>query len=88
MSSPGGPKVRFSNREPPVIHSQGRPGVPPNKTPDTPPLSPTRQAFNPSVGSSIDLAWGTLFENPGYLTPRLRLVLEGLASYIVGKVPR
>ncbi|KAL0940932.1 uncharacterized protein CTRU02_203695 [Colletotrichum truncatum] len=67
--------VRFRNRGPPVIHCQ------PRVEPEA--VSPTA-AISPQVElSSVDKAWGVLFDSDGFPTQRLSSVLRGLAKYMI-----
>lgn len=73
--SPQQRAVRFRNRGPPVIHCQTR--IEPEAVSPTAPI-PGRFEL-----SSVDKAWGVLFDLEGYGTQRLNSVLRGLASYMV-----
>ncbi|KAJ4996921.1 hypothetical protein K4K48_007651 [Colletotrichum sp. SAR 10_66] len=75
--SPQQRAVRFRNRGPPVIHCQTR--IEPEAVSPTAPI-PGRVEL-----SSVDKAWGVLFDLEGYGTQRLNSVLRGLASYMIAE---
>ncbi|TDZ23430.1 hypothetical protein Cob_v003703 [Colletotrichum orbiculare MAFF 240422] len=70
--------VHFRNRGPPVIHCQPRV--------DEEGMSPTAEAPPRVELSSVDKAWGLLFDAEGYPTQRLNSVLRGLANYLIADV--
>ncbi|KAF4836689.1 hypothetical protein CGCTS75_v001901 [Colletotrichum tropicale] len=75
--SPQQRAVRFRNRGPPVIHCQTR--IEPEAVSPTAPI-PSRVEL-----SSVDKAWGVLFDLEGYGTQRLNSVLRGLAGYMIAE---
>ncbi|KAI8285868.1 hypothetical protein K4K60_000888 [Colletotrichum sp. SAR11_57] len=75
--SPQQRAVRFRNRGPPVIHCQTR--IEPEVVSPTAPI-PGRVEL-----SSVDKAWGVLFDLEGYGTQRLNSVLRGLANYMIAE---
>ncbi|GKT86952.1 hydroxyproline-rich glycoprotein DZ-HRGP [Colletotrichum tofieldiae] len=76
--SPQQRAVHFRSRGPPVIHCQPRV----NSEPES--VSPTAPAAAAWVElSSVDKAWGMLFDSEGYSTQRLNSVLRGLANFMV-----
>ncbi|GKT78837.1 hydroxyproline-rich glycoprotein DZ-HRGP [Colletotrichum tofieldiae] len=76
--SPQQRAVHFRSRGPPVINCQPRV----NSEPES--VSPTAPAAAAWVElSSVDKAWGMLFDSEGYSTQRLNSVLRGLANFMV-----
>ncbi|KAF9877830.1 hypothetical protein CkaCkLH20_04965 [Colletotrichum karsti] len=73
--SPQQRAVRFRNRGPPIIHCQTRI--------EQEAVSPTAQVPGEIEMSSVDKAWGLLFDPEGFGTQRLNSVLRGLANYII-----
>ncbi|KAK1720054.1 hypothetical protein BDP67DRAFT_574331 [Colletotrichum lupini] len=70
--------VHFRKRASPVIHCQPR--VETDNEDEVSPTAPT----SPRVElSSVDKAWGVLFDSEGYPTNRLNSVLRGLANFMV-----
>ncbi|OHE97626.1 hypothetical protein CORC01_07041 [Colletotrichum orchidophilum] len=76
--SPEQRAVRFRNRAPPVIHCQPR-----VESDNEDSVSPTAPAAPRVELSSVDKAWGVLFDSEGYPTNRLNCVLRGLANYMI-----
>ncbi|KAJ3950631.1 uncharacterized protein N0V96_001781 [Colletotrichum fioriniae] len=70
--------VHFRKRASPVIHCQPR-----VETDNEDEVSPTAPASPRVELSSVDKAWGVLFDSEGYPTNRLNSVLRGLATFMV-----
>ncbi|GJD01804.1 hypothetical protein ColKHC_10629 [Colletotrichum higginsianum] len=76
--SPEQKAVHFRSSGPPVIHCQ------PRVDSESESVSPTNPVAAPRVElSSVDKAWGILFDSEGYPTQRLNSVLRGLAIFMV-----
>ncbi|KAJ0162241.1 hypothetical protein CTA2_4870 [Colletotrichum tanaceti] len=70
--------VHFRSRVPPVIHCQ------PRVDSESESVSPTNPVAAPRIElSSVDKAWGMLFDSEGYPTQRLNAVLRGLAIFMI-----
>lgn len=72
--SPQQRAVRFRDRGPPIIHCQTRF--------EKEAISPTSSVTGQAELSSVDNAWGLLFDPEGFGTQRLNSVLRGLANYM------
>lgn len=80
--SPEQKAVHFRGSGPPVIHCQ------PRVDSESESVSPTNPVAAPRVElSSVDKAWGMLFDSEGYPTQRLNSVLRGLAIFMVSSFP-
>ncbi|WQF81645.1 hypothetical protein CDEST_06659 [Colletotrichum destructivum] len=76
--SPEQKAVHFRSSGPPVIHCQ------PRVDSESESVSPTNPVAAPRVElSSVDKAWGMLFDSEGYPTQRLNSVLRGLAIFMI-----
>ncbi|KAF6840417.1 hypothetical protein CPLU01_01103 [Colletotrichum plurivorum] len=69
--------VHFRSRGPPVIHCQPRV--------DDEDVSPGTQPTAQVELSSVDKAWGVLFDQEGFPTHRLNSVLRGLANFMISE---
>ncbi|GKT50000.1 uncharacterized protein ColSpa_10181 [Colletotrichum spaethianum] len=79
--SPVSRAVQFRSRGPPVIHGQ------PRADSNLESVSPTITAAAGRVElSSVDKAWGMLFDSKGYSTQRLNSVLRGLAKFMIAEL--
>jgi len=79
VSPSGRPKVRFSNRGPPIIHSHGRSSIVSHQPSES--LSRNDGMEDHDIAQS----WGVLFDSEGSPTPRLSYVLWILASRLVSQ---
>ncbi|KAK1983190.1 hypothetical protein LZ30DRAFT_588963 [Colletotrichum cereale] len=81
--SPQQKTVHFRTRGPSVVHGQPRAGSRSESASPTAPAAAARVEL-----SSVDKAWGMLFDSEGYSTQRLNSVLRGLASFMMAEFGR